>query len=146
MSIPLPPTPEVQRARLLEVAEAIENAPPLRCEDGYQTTEGYDQSKWNHSCGTPACIAGWTAVVACPSMWFDLGLGYLRGSDETMFVGEIATTYFGLSAKQADALFDIDACYWPEEVPVKDRFEPTQAEAAAVLRYLADNLDWEPVF
>lgn len=117
---------------ILKVADAIEQAsvPDLGFNMG--TWIGHSEDKSERSCGTTACIAGWSAIV-------DKGSIHNVGNDEIV---DIAQKFLGMSGNKADELF----LYVPYMNPLfafRDTVGPI--EAVRCLRNLAitGEVDWE---
>lgn len=105
--------------RIRELADVIEDQPHT----SFNAANGFYMDAWEHSCGTPSCIAGWAAhtfgrQVATWEMW------------------DVAEGLLGLSEETSRRLFLGDGTF--------SRGSVTPAHAAAVLRNLADNgvVDW----
>lgn len=106
--------------RILHIADLIEKLEPQQ----------FDMNEWANSCGTVACIAGWT---------------YLTYADEVIpgSAGTVAAEILGLDEEVANSLFvptdedGLDAMY--EDI--------TPAHAAQTLRKLAETgeVDWSHV-
>ena len=104
---------------MMEVADHIE-----QLENG--ESEGFfDMTSYVHSCGAPACIAGWTCHVAGDTLtmgnWLD--------------VPEKARRHLELSHREARKLFSTSQRFLPSVTP---------GEAATVLRRFAKTgeLNW----
>jgi hypothetical protein len=116
--------------RIRHLADVIEAQPHTTL----AAESGFNMNNWTHTCGTPACICGWT--------------NYVRTGDDEGFLGDVsaAAHYLGISGRQAEELFS------PEETGEDgDNFlswsDITPAHAAAVLRHLAETgrVDWSVV-
>ena len=94
------------RATALKVAEAIR-----------QHEAHYDQNSYAHECGTPSCIAGFTAWIAAGELeTMDLTEDYSvvemdeedepREAVDTGAVGEVARMKLELTAKEAAHMFN----------------------------------------
>lgn len=91
----------------------------LRLAEAVRTNIEYDQGKWLHGCGAPACIAG-TGFFLLPkrtrgSYSFDRDDCDLRNNEgNTIDYEDIVGKWLGLSEHEAYALFDGDGHDWPE--------------------------------
>jgi hypothetical protein len=127
----------VNRENVLKVADAIErhSIKNLGFNMGYFMFDADPTSSWardnsGHSCGTIACIAGWTRCVRTGRRFARTG----AGPDE--FPWQREADWLGLDTEAGYTLFLTD-----DELPLE---EITSAEAVAVLRHLADTgeVDW----
>ena len=102
---------DAQRQHALDVAEAIE-----------QHADQFRQDQWRHTCGTPACIAGWSCALRRdlnqPSQ---VNLNDYDGSDISWDAGEA----LGLTRREASNMFHPEPYGEFEE-------RPTAAEAVSV--------------
>lgn len=90
----------------------IENLKLLR--DAIAESETYDQSRWAHPCGTPACVAGHAAVLAGGTLvWGRLGR-FAQITPNTALceidgvrrpVENVATDWLELNGLQAAGMF-----------------------------------------
>lgn len=108
--------------RILALADLIEQQP--------HTTpgapSGFSMASYQHHCGTPACLAGWTVHTFCDG---------LDGLDNGL-IRALARDRLGLSDGVADDLF-----IYTDGLPL-DAITPPHA--AFTLRHLADSgeVDW----
>lgn len=93
-------------------------------EDGKQT------DKFGHSCGTVACIAGWTMLL-------EKGADY--GKNKALDFHAQATRLLNLTRDESDELFTMDNSYGGT------LYDVTPARAVAVIRHFADTgaVDWD---
>lgn len=94
-----------------------------------EAASGFTMMCFFHTCGTPACIAGWADTLSGADDW--------SGATRTDCVEERAAKWLGLAASQAYALF------WGG-TEIKDLKSVSPTHAASVLRHLADTgrVDW----
>ena len=106
-----------QREHALAVAEAIE-----------KHADRFRQDQWRHTCGTPACIAGWScALQHDKEQPRQVNLNDYDGSD----IKRKAAEALGLTPREASDMFQ------PE--PYGEFGErPTAAEAVSVLRHYVE--------
>lgn len=104
--------PEVaaRRARLLNVAKALEDANEVR-----QLRETFSMHWYTHTCGTPMCALGHYAARQDLQSAFKLsGGGYLGSSNGKRLFGGIdsleVVTHFGLEAGEPIELFSPSGC------------------------------------
>ncbi len=115
-----------RRLKLLALAEAIEREDLVREGIGFNMkvwrakTQGWRPDQMGHSCGTVACIAGWTALLDDPSV---------TGDNE---IQERAKKILGLNSEESVRLFGaLGAQYDLEDITAK--------HAVAVLRDFAES-------
>lgn len=127
----------MNKENILYVADLIENQPLTSPADN----TGFTMQSYLHSCGTPACIAGWAYAASRGSD----GSEDLRPedrdqwSDSRTVAGE-AQRFLGLDYTTSEQLF------LGFEAPV-DLVRIKPEAAVAVLRHLAETgeVDWENV-
>lgn len=118
----------LQIDRIRQLADIIQAQPhtPITAESGF------NMCNWTHTCGTPACIAGWA--------------NFVRTDDDGTFLGDMsaAAMWLGITKSQAEELFAPDEDFEEEDGPLFLWSEITPTHAAAVLRHLADTgrVDW----
>ena len=83
----------------------------------------YDQSIFNHDCGTPACVAGHTVYIA--GAWSDYLLNNEVGTN-CMYIIYCAAEYLGLSEKEENRMF--------RAFPFIHDLETTKLEATNMLK------------
>ena len=113
--------------RIRQVADMIERVGDAHKAGGLDV--GYDQLRCLHDCGTPACIAGFTAALA-EDKDEHADLSYTDAIAESWLLG-IAQSWLDLTIGQAYDLFHGE--------PFGHDDPPTAEEAAACLRGLADS-------
>lgn len=130
----------MNKDNILAVADAIENhtIPDLgfNMSNWFSPTSQDRRDNSGHGCGTVACVAGWSAVLATGrqpdnNRWY-------YGKDHAE---KVAKEYLGLSWPDSSRLFE------PEEDVYEWRDIPP-ARAVAVLRHLAatGEIDWTVPF
>ena len=102
----------MNKTNILKLADHIERLEP----------EEYDQRVFEHDCGTPACIAGHAALCSMR------GWGTLFKYHPTPILS--ARKWLGLDSTQTSLLF--------AAFPLNVNANPTQQDAAATLRHLAE--------
>ena len=114
----------------------------LKLAETIEKSETYDQTRFAHICGTPACIAGHAALLAEPDGQMVAATErcgpHFKFSDGNIgYISQIAQTWLGLGDWSADELFQ----GWP----FGEDKEVTAAQAAQVLRHLAETgeVDWD---
>lgn len=129
----------MNRENILRVADAIENGELVKRGIGFNMAYYMDYATHRtpdriDSCGTTACIAGWTFAIFRPDTDPDF---VINGSGPS--IGRTAADLLGLTPDQRSALFTPDDFGEEEEWT-----NITPAHAVAVLRHLAETgkVDW----
>jgi hypothetical protein len=116
----------IERIRQLADVIAAQPHTPLAAESGF------NMNNWTHTCGSPACIAGWA--------------NFIRTDDDGTFLGDMvaAAAWLGINIRQAAELFQPDEPDKDEPDDILSWSDITPAHAAAVLRHLAvtGQVDW----
>ena len=99
-----------------------------------EESKTYDQARWCHTCGSPACIAGHAAALAGAT---DMGNGRCAVDGRTVFIDDTAIGWTGLDNRQSADLFS--------PIPFGNLSEATKADAIATLEHLLETgeVDWE---
>ena len=99
-------------ARLLRLADILDAADDAAHIQQHEPT--YDQQRYVHQCGTPACALGhWAA--ANPDRWY-IGLDSLGDahifcrSNDSLDLDEASCLEFSLSSREAVRLFGLSGC------------------------------------
>lgn len=120
----------MNKERILALADLIEVQPHTT----FEAEIGFSMDNWSHSCGTPSCIAGWACAMEKP-------IDARPISERSLWH---ARDYLGLSAEQADALFEPDLRDDEQRedndhLAVTDLWDAiTPSQAADTLRRLAE--------
>ena len=112
---------EEHQRHALQVAEAIE-----------AHAGQYHQGWYEHSCGTPACVAGWSVAVKARGLDGAAGFDVRSLWLESKLITDEAARNLGLSASERPAMFSA------RPFVGDDTRKPTAAEAATMLRRYAD--------
>jgi hypothetical protein len=109
---------DVGADRLLQLADILDKAEPQNYSVMNARMEGYNQNKWTHSCGTPACALGHWAM-ANTDRWCrdeDGGVSLHQFSGRT---SRSAREEFGISAHEFVELFSSLGCGQADHNPQK---------------------------